>query len=66
MVMTTWHSNESFEEALWFCLSDAEPYHGYQPTSVIVAVGVGDLVSSNTLSSICDDIEGLNNKIIYT
>lgn len=42
VIMTTWHSNESLDEALWFFLKGAVPDDQYcEPTLSALAISVG-------------------------
>ncbi len=42
VIMTTWHDDESLEEALWFALNDAMPASAYSDScSVVIAVSIG-------------------------
>lgn len=42
VIMTTWHDDETLEEALWFALNDAIPASAYSAScSVVIAVSIG-------------------------
>jgi hypothetical protein len=42
VIMTTWHSKDSFDEALWFFVSNAYPDEGYWGTSrSSLAISIG-------------------------
>lgn len=42
VIMTTWHDDESLEEALWFALNNAIPASAYpESCSVVIAVSMG-------------------------
>ncbi|MBK8276034.1 MAG: hypothetical protein IPK92_09340 [Nitrospira sp.] len=42
VIMTTWHDDESLEEALWFALNNAMPASAYSEScSVVIAVSIG-------------------------
>jgi hypothetical protein len=42
IIMTTWHDDESLEEALWFALNNAIPASAYSEScSVVIAVSIG-------------------------
>ena len=65
-VMSTWHSNESIDEALWFSIFNAIPEDEYLSKCSTYAVGVGEFISSNILIGLCNNIEDLNERIINT
>lgn len=65
-VMSTWHADESLEEALWFCIFNATPDDAFWETCSTLIVGVGNAVTANALQALLDDIDGLNEIIVNT
>ncbi len=65
-VMSTWHANESLEEALWFCIFNAIPDDEFLEICSTFIVGIGKAVTPEVLQSLLDDIHGLNKTIINT
>ncbi len=62
-VMSTWHANESLEEALWFCIFNAKPEDEFLETYSTFVVGIGETATRKALESLLDDIYGLNEMI---
>lgn len=60
--MSTWHNDEAFEEALWFCLYNAYPEDEVWEKTSIVVVSVSNLVSPQQLG-LLNDIGSLNNAV---
>lgn len=65
-VMSTWHSDESLDEALWFCIFNATPDDEFWEKCSTFIVGVGQAIASNKMSELLDDIESLNERVINT
>jgi hypothetical protein len=65
-VMSTWHADESLEEALWFCIFNAAPDDEYWKICSTLAVGIGQSIGSNQLKELLDDIDSLNERIVNT
>ncbi len=65
-VFSTWHANETIDEALWFCIFNATPEDEYWPKCSTLVLGIGKHVSPNLLPKLCDNIEELNERVINT
>lgn len=61
-VMSTWHNDEPFEEALWFCLYNASPDDEYWATTSIIVASVANSVSKSQFRYL-DDIKRLNSAV---
>ena len=61
-VMSTWHNDESFEEALWFCLYNALLDDEFLGKTSIIVVSVSNAVTNEKLGFL-NDIGSLNNAV---
>ena len=64
LVMSTWHSNETLDEALWFCIFNAKPEDKFWDKCSTLVVSVGDHVPINAIPDLLDDIKSLDERII--
>ena len=51
LVMSTWHAHETLEEALYFCILNAEPKDVKEIESSMVVLSVGNLEWSKTIQA---------------
>ncbi len=61
-VMSTWHNEESFEEALWFCLYNASPDDEFWENTSIIVISVSNAVTNEKLG-VLNDIRSLNDAV---
>jgi hypothetical protein len=65
VIMTTWHDEESLDEALWFFVSDTHPDEAYYSTCGCgVAISIGNTAWSEHIRARLDDIDGLK-RIVF-
>ena len=64
VIMTTWHSEESLEEALWFALFSAWPAPPYdQDCSSTVAVTIANTSWGDAVESYLGDVNSLRRAV---
>ncbi len=64
VIMTTWHSNNSLDEALWFLVNDARPDDGYADTTgSVLAISIGSPAWDEQICRRLTDIDGLKRDI---
>ncbi len=61
-VMSTWHNDEAFEEALWFCLYSAFPEDEYWEKTSIIVVSISNEASTQQLGFL-NDLDSLDNAV---
>jgi hypothetical protein len=65
VIMTTWHTQESLDEALWFFVSDTHPDDEYSSTCGCgVAISIGNTAWAEHIRTRLTDIEGLK-RIVF-
>ncbi|HEV7504955.1 MAG TPA: hypothetical protein VGS07_08595 [Thermoanaerobaculia bacterium] len=64
VIMTTWHSNEPLEEALWFALSSAWPAPPYdQGCAATVAVAIANNAWGDAIHGYLGDLKSLTQAV---
>jgi hypothetical protein len=65
VIMTTWHSNDSLDEALWFFVYNAFPDDGYfDSTRSALAISVGNLEWDKQIRRRLADVHSLNRDVV--
>jgi hypothetical protein len=63
--MTTWHSKDSLDEALWFFMHNAFPDDGYvNSTRSALAISVGNPAWGKQIRCRLADVHSLNRDVI--
>ena len=64
VIMSTWHHDESIEDALWFALNVTYPAVPYENTTVVtIAATVGNAKWSETIDAYLSDLSSLNRAV---
>jgi hypothetical protein len=64
VIMTTWHSKESMEDALWFALHAAWPSEGYAATTqTLLAISIGMPTVAAQMDSALSDVNAFNARL---
>ena len=65
VIMTTWHSKESLDEALWFIIFNAYPDDGYfDTTRSALAISIGNPAWDEQIRKRLSDIHALNRDVV--
>jgi hypothetical protein len=65
VVMTTWHANDSLDEALYFFVFSAHPDDGYgNTTKSMLAISIGDSAQDKKMCDRLADVRLLNKDVL--